>query len=69
MKAVRIHAYGGPEVLTYEDAPCPEPSAMEVLIRVYAAAINPVDWKTREGFLQALTTRSRSFWVGMCLVW
>lgn len=54
MKAVRIHAYGGPEVLTYEDAPRPEPSADEVLIHVYAAAINPVDWKTREGFLQQM---------------
>jgi NADPH:quinone reductase-like Zn-dependent oxidoreductase len=52
MKAVQIHAYGGPEVLKYEDAPRPEPKPDEVLIRVHAAAINPVDWKTREGLLQ-----------------
>ena len=50
MKAVRMHAYGGPEVLQYEDAPRPEPAAGEVLVRVHAAAINPVDWKVREGY-------------------
>jgi NADPH:quinone reductase-like Zn-dependent oxidoreductase len=49
MKAVRIHEYGGPEVLRYEDAPRPEPAAGEVLVRVHAVGINPVDWKTREG--------------------
>lgn len=52
MKAVRIHAYGGPESLTYEDVPVPAIAEDEVLIRVHAAAINPVDWKIREGYLQ-----------------
>lgn len=52
MKAVRIHSYGGPEVLSYEEAPRPSIGADEVLIRVHAAAINPVDWKVREGYLQ-----------------
>nr|WP_225938806.1 NADP-dependent oxidoreductase [Kovacikia minuta] len=52
MKAVRIHTYGGPEVLTYEEAPLPEIAADDVLIRVHAAAVNPVDWKIREGYLQ-----------------
>jgi NADPH:quinone reductase-like Zn-dependent oxidoreductase len=52
MKAVRIHAYGGPDVLAYEDAPKPEPAEDEVLIRVHAAAVNPVDWKIREGMLK-----------------
>jgi NADPH:quinone reductase-like Zn-dependent oxidoreductase len=49
MKAVRMHEYGGPEVLHYEDAPRPEPAAGEVLVRVHAAAVNPVDWKVRAG--------------------
>lgn len=49
MKAVRIHEYGGPEVLKLEDVPKPVPAADEVLIKIYAAGVNPVDWKIREG--------------------
>lgn len=52
MKAVRIHRYGGPEVLQYEEAPIPEPREGEVRVRVHATSINPVDWKVREGFLK-----------------
>jgi len=52
MKAVCIYSYGGPEVLVYEDAPRPHPDAGEVLVRVHAAGINPVDWKIREGHLK-----------------
>jgi NADPH:quinone reductase-like Zn-dependent oxidoreductase len=53
MKAARIHKYGGPEVLQYEDAPRPKvAAATEVLIRVHAAGVNPIDWKVREGYLQ-----------------
>ena len=54
MKAIRIHNYGGPEVLQYEDAPRPRPQAGEVLIRVYAAGVNPIDWKVREGYMKDL---------------
>ncbi len=50
MKAIRIHSYGGPEVLTYEDAPRPEPGPGEMLIRVHAAGINPLDYKVRAGY-------------------
>src|SRR5438477_9703093 len=49
MKAVVIHSSGGPEVLKYEDAPRPQPKDDEVLIRVMAAAVNPVDVFIREG--------------------
>jgi len=49
MKAIQIHQFGGPEVLKYEDAPRPVPAADEVLIKVYASGVNPVDWKIRAG--------------------
>ncbi len=49
MKAIRIHAWGGPEVLKYEDAPDPALGDDDVLVRVHAAGVNPVDWKVREG--------------------
>src|SRR6266480_1015254 len=52
MKAIRIHNYGGPEVLKYEDAPRPEPQGGEVLVRVHAAGVNPIDWKVREGHMK-----------------
>src|SRR6476660_5774388 len=54
MKAIRIHNYGGPEVLQYEDAPRPEPQAGEVLVRVHAAGVNPIDWNVREGHMKDL---------------
>jgi NADPH:quinone reductase-like Zn-dependent oxidoreductase len=50
MKAVRLHEFGGPEVLRYEDAPMPEVQPGEVLVRVNAAGINPPDWYLRDGF-------------------
>jgi NADPH:quinone reductase-like Zn-dependent oxidoreductase len=52
MKAVRMHAFGGPEVLVYEDVPRPEPGDSEILVRVYAAGVNPIDWKIREGLFR-----------------
>ncbi len=55
MKAVRIHAYGGPEVLYYEhEVPRPALRPDDLLIRVRAAAVNPVDWKIREGKLKGM---------------
>lgn len=50
MKAVRIHEFGGPEVLRHDDAPVPAPGPGEVLVRVSAVALNPPDWYAREGF-------------------
>src|SRR6202040_3428254 len=52
MKAIRIHNYGGPEVLHYEDAPRPQPQAGEVLFPVHGAGVNPIDWKVREGHMK-----------------
>ena len=51
MKAVRIHAYGGPEVLTVEEAPVPTPGPGEVLVRVIASSINPFDTSLRAGYM------------------
>jgi NADPH:quinone reductase-like Zn-dependent oxidoreductase len=56
MKAVRIHSYGGPDVLTYEDAPRPEPGEGEVLIRVHATTVNPFDCALRAGYLSGYIT-------------
>jgi NADPH:quinone reductase-like Zn-dependent oxidoreductase len=49
MKAMVIHEFGGPEVMKYEDAPKPEPKDDEILVRVMAAGINPVDSYVRQG--------------------
>ncbi len=54
MKAVRLHEFGGPDVLKYEDAPRPEPGPGEVLIRVRASSVNPADWKIREGYFEKM---------------
>lgn len=54
MKANRFHQYGGFEVLYYEDVPRPEPQAGEVLIRVQAASVNPLDLALREGWLAGM---------------
>lgn len=51
MKAVRIHAYGPSSALAYEDAPRPEPGEQDVLIRVQAASVNPVDLAFRAGYM------------------
>src|SRR5438874_7996865 len=49
MKAIVLHEYGGPEVLKYEDVPWPEPKEDQILIRVIAAGVNPVDGMIRSG--------------------
>src|SRR3984957_1895150 len=49
MKAIVVHQYGGPEVLKFEDYPDPVPGSGEVLVRVAAASVNPIDYKRRAG--------------------
>ncbi len=54
MKAIRMHEFGGPEVLKLEDIPRPEPKEGQVLVRVHAAGVNPIDWKLRDGMMKVL---------------
>jgi NADPH:quinone reductase len=49
MKAIRVHEFGGPDVLRLEDAPDPKPAAGQVLVRVHGAGVNPVDTYIRAG--------------------
>jgi len=49
MKAVQIYAYGGADQLRYEEVPTPVPQANEVLVRLAATSVNPIDWKIRRG--------------------
>ena len=49
MKAIRVHGFGGPEVLKLEDVATPKPSGAEVLVRIHAAGVNPYDTYMRAG--------------------
>jgi NADPH:quinone reductase-like Zn-dependent oxidoreductase len=51
MRAWRIRSYGGPEVMALEEALVPDPGPGELLVRVRAASVNPIDWKMRRGLL------------------
>ena len=57
MKAIAIDGYGGPERLVLRDLPDPRPGPGEMLVRVRAAGVNPVDWKIRRGELRLV------FWI------
>jgi NADPH:quinone reductase-like Zn-dependent oxidoreductase len=52
MKAVQMLGYGGVDQLRYEDVPAPKPGADEVLVKVGATSVNPIDWKIRRGDLK-----------------
>lgn len=54
MKAARIHAYGDTSQIKIEDAPLPTLNPDDVLIRVVATSVNPVDWKIRKGYLKSM---------------
>jgi len=49
MKAIRVHQFGGPEVMRLEDVPDPKPSAGQVVVRIRAAGVNPVETYVRAG--------------------
>src|SRR5215211_7243084 len=49
MKAIRIHAFGGPEVLKFEDVPDPQPGPGQLVVRIRAAGVNPVETYIRSG--------------------
>ena len=53
MKAARIHAYGDSSEIRVEDAPLPALNDDDLLIRVVATSVNPVDWKIRKGYLKS----------------
>lgn len=53
MKAVVLHEYGGPDKLKYEDVPDPVAGEGEVLVRLSATSVNPIDWKMRSGEAKA----------------
>jgi len=60
MKAIRVHEFGGPEVLRLEEVPTPEPGPGEVLVRMHAIGVNPVETYIRAGtypYKPALSSR------------
>lgn len=54
MKAIRLHDYGNPESLVMEEVPVPEIKENEVLIKVHAASVNPIDWKKGSGSMKEI---------------
>jgi NADPH:quinone reductase-like Zn-dependent oxidoreductase len=50
--AICVHAYGGPEQLQLQEVPVPVPAKDQVLLKVVASGVNPIDWKIREGFMK-----------------
>nr|BBH87510.1 NADPH:quinone reductase [Thermosporothrix sp. COM3] len=58
MRAIQVHQFGGPEVLQVERIPRPEPQEGEVLIRVYAAGVLPIDGYIRKGLMAGIQPKS-----------
>ena len=55
IRAIRLHRFGGPDGVGIGDVPMPQPADDEVVLRVAAASLNPVDYKTREGKFPPIT--------------
>src|SRR2546430_6542869 len=64
MRAVVVRTPGGPETLELTEVPVPEPGAGQVRIRVEAAAVNPVDYATRAGYLTSFATEREVTGIG-----
>lgn len=64
MKAVRIHNYGNSDVLEIEDIPVPDYADDDVLIKIHATSINPIDWKIREGYLKGMINHTLPLTLG-----
>jgi len=64
MKAIRIHQYGNVDSLQIDEVPVPEISTDEVLIKIHATSINPIDWKVREGYLKGMNLHTLPLTLG-----
>lgn len=64
MKIARIHAWGNMDAVKIEEVDEPLPKEKEVLIKVYAAGVNPIDWKVIEGYFSAFMTDCFPFALG-----
>lgn len=65
MQAIRVHDYGASDLLTLETIAPSEPQPNEVLIRVQAAGVNPLDWKIRAGYMKEVFPMPLPFTPGM----
>ena len=54
MKAIRVNEFGGPEVLRFEEVATPRPAPGEVLVRMHAIGVNPVETYIRAGNVRAI---------------
>src|SRR6059036_2981424 len=57
MKRIQYYSYGGPETMKLEDFELKSPGTGEVAVKVKFAAVNPIDWKVRNGYLRIMTGR------------
>ncbi len=65
MKAVVIHRYGPAEVLQHEEVEPPKIKPHQLLVKVYASSVNPIDWKIRKGMLSLITSTSFPMILGL----
>ena len=67
MKRIQYHRYGGPDVMRLEDFDLAAPVADEVAVQVKFAAVNPIDWKMRDGVMKIVTGKAFPRGMGMDL--